>query len=53
MRPGVKVCKLGFQIFCRLTLQLHPDFDIKAFEALVTPEVVGQAINEVKEEAVA
>lgn len=31
----------GFRIFRRIALQLQPDFDIKALEVLVTPEVVG------------
>lgn len=39
----------SFKIFCQLTLQLHPNFNIKALEAFVTPKVVGRAINEVEE----
>lgn len=42
----------GFRIFCRFILQLHPNYDIKAFEALVTPKVMGQAINKMEEEVV-
>lgn len=34
-------------------LQLHPSFNVKALEALVTLVVVDLAINEVKEEVAA
>lgn len=43
----------GFKIFHQLMLQLHPNFDIKAFKALVTPTVVDQAIAEVEKGVVA
>lgn len=45
-----KRIQAGFKIFCQLMLQLYPDFNIKALEALVMPTVVDQAIDEVKEE---
>lgn len=34
-------------------LQLHPNFNMKDLEGLVRPEVVDQAIDEVKEEVAA
>lgn len=34
-----------------MALQLQPNFDIKALKALVTPEVVSQAVNETEEKA--
>lgn len=45
-----KGIQAGFKIFHQLTLQMQPDFNIKALEALVTPEIVGQAVNEVEEQ---
>lgn len=48
-----KGVQVGFRIFCQFAFQLQLYFDIKALEALVTPEMVGQAVNEVEEEAVA
>lgn len=47
---GVQV---GFRIFHQVALQLHLDFDIKALEALVTLEIMGQVVNEVEEEVAA
>lgn len=43
----------GFKIFYQLLLQLHPDFDMKALEALVMLEVVGEVVNMVEEEVAA
>lgn len=35
-----KGVQAGYRIFCRISLQLQPNFDIKALEALVILEVV-------------
>lgn len=43
----------NFKVFHQLMLQLHPDFDMEALKAFVTPEVVVEAIIEVEEEVVA
>lgn len=42
----------SFKVFRQLMLQLHPNFDMGALKALVTLEVVEEAVIEVKEAVV-
>lgn len=43
----------SFKVFHQLLLQFHPNFNIKALEALITLEVVRIAIAKVGEEVIA
>lgn len=38
--------QVGFKVFRQLMLHLHPDFDIRALEGLITPEVVVIKVEE-------
>lgn len=40
----------GFKVCCQLLLQLNPNFNTKALEALITLRVMDSAIVEVEEE---
>lgn len=44
--------QVEFKVFCQLMLQLYPNFDIGTLKALVTVEVVEEAIIEVKVEVI-
>lgn len=42
--------EVGLRVFRQLMLQLNLDFDMRALEVLITPEVVDEAVDRVEEE---